>query len=213
MRGLILKDLYLIKGFGRQYTFVLIFMAIWAIAIKATTFLCIYAILMGAMIILSVMTIDDSVSFNRFALTMPVCERTLVRSKYLLFILTVSVGAVTALLISGIASFLPIEMNQEFGWHEIMPSVTLFIVATSIAFPVIWLKGAEKGRYVYMAAILGMGGVVYAAVKLCQQFEISLDALELVPDTLFVGVFAGICIISLVTSYFISVRLVRKKEW
>lgn len=213
MRGLILKDLYLIKGFGRQYTFVLIFMAIWAIAIKATTFLCIYAILMGAMIILSVMTIDDSVSFNRFALTMPVCERTLVRSKYLLFILTVSVGAVTALLISGIVSFLPIEMNQEFGWHEIMPSVTLFIVATSIAFPVIWLKGAEKGRYVYMAAILGMGGVVYAAVKLCQQFEISLDALELVPDTLFVGVFAGICIISLVTSYFISVRLVRKKEW
>ncbi len=213
MRGLILKDLYLIKGFGRQYTFVLIFMAIWAIAIKATTFLCIYAILMGAMIILSVMTIDDSVSFNRFALTMPVCERTLVRSKYLLFILTVSVGAVTALLISGIVSFLPIEMNQEFGWHEIMPSVTLFIVATSIAFPVIWLKGAEKGRYVYMAAILGMGGVVYAAVKLCQQFEISLDALELVLDTLFVGVFAGICIISLVTSYFISVRLVRKKEW
>lgn len=213
MKGLILKDLYLIKAFAKQYVIVLAFMTIWAIAMKAMSFLGIYFILMGAMILLSVMSLDDAVSFNRFALTMPISERTLIQSKYLIFILTVSAGGAIALIISGIVSFLSVEMNQEFGWQEIMPSLTLFVVATSIAFPVIWLKGAEKGRYAYMAAILGLGGIVYVAVKVCLKYNISLDALETLPNALFVGVFACICMIALLISYFVSVFLVRKKEW
>lgn len=213
MKGLILKDLYLIKGFAKQYVIVLAFMTIWAIAMKAMSFLGIYFILMGAMILLSVMSLDDAVSFNRFALTMPISERTLIQSKYLIFILTVSAGGAIALIISGIVSFLPVEMNQEFGWREIMPSLTLFVVATSIAFPVIWLKGAEKGRYAYMVAILGLGGIVYVAAKACLKYNISLDALETLPNALFVGVFACICMIALLISYFVSVFLVRKKDW
>ena len=213
MRGLILKDLYLVKSFGKQYIFILGFMCIWGIAMKATAFLCIYTVLMGAMIILSITALDDAVSFNRFALTMPVSERTLIKSKYFLFIITVSIGVALALLISGMAALLPVEMNQEFNWQDIMPSVTIFVVGTSITFPVILYKGAEKGRYAYMATMFGLGGIVYVALKLCQKYHISLYALERVPNVLFVGVFAGICVISLVISYFVSLRLVQKKEW
>lgn len=213
MRGLILKDLYLIKGFGRQYAFVFVFMAIWGIAMKATSFLCIYATLMGAMIVLSITALDDAVSFNRFALTMPVSVRTLIKSKYLLFIITLGIGTAIALLISGIAALLSVEMNQEFSWQDLVPSVTVFVVGTSIALPVILYRGAEKGRYAYMAAMLGLGGLMYGVIKLCQKYKISLDFLETIPIVLFVGIFAGICIISLVISYFVTLRLVRKKEW
>ena len=180
---------------------------------KATAFLSIYAVLMGAMTILSITVLDDAVSFNRFALTMPVSERTLIKSKYFLFIITVSIGAALALLISGMAALLPVEMNQEFNWQDILPSVTIFVVGTSITFPVILYKGAEKGRYAYMAVMFGIGGIVYAALKLCEKYHISLYALEMIPNELFVGMLAGICVISLVISYFVSLRLVQKKEW
>lgn len=213
MRGLFLKDYYLIKGFGKNYIFAFAFMVIWGIAMKATSFLCIYAILMGAMIILSIQALDDAVSFNRFALTMPVSVRTLIKSRYLLFVITVSIGGVLALLISGGTALLSVKMNQEFNWREVVPSMTVFVVGTSIAFPVILYKGAEKGRYAYIAAMLGLWGIMYAAIRLCQKYNIALDALEMVPYVLFLGIFAGICIISLMISYFVALRLVRKKEW
>ena len=96
---------------------------------------------------------------------------------------------------------------------EIMPSVTLFVIGTAIAFPVILRKGTEKGRYVYIASMLGMGGIIYVAAKICQKNNIPLDALEAIPGVLYAAVFAGICIISLVISYFVSVRAVKNKEW
>ena len=213
MKGLILKDLYLVKSFGKHYISLLLFMAVWGVVMKAVAFLCIYSILLGAMVILSVIALDDAVFFNRFALTMPISERTLIKSKYFLFVITIAVGAVIAGLISGISTVLPFKLNQNFDWNEIMPSVTVMVVGTAIAFPVILRKGAEKGRYVYMAAMLGMGGIIYAAVKLCLRYNISLDALETVPVVIYGILFAGICVISLVISYLVSVRMVQNKEW
>lgn len=116
MKGLILKDLYLLKGFGKQYGIILAFMALWGLVMKAVSFLCIYAVLMGAMIILSIMTLDDAVSFNRFVLTMPVNERTLIKSKYFLFIISVGAGAFIAFLVSSAAAVLPVEWNQTYNW-------------------------------------------------------------------------------------------------
>ena len=213
MKGLILKDLYLLKGFGKQYGIILAFMALWGLVMKAVSFLCIYAVLMGAMIILSIMTLDDAVSFNRFVLTMPVNERTLIKSKYFLFIISVGAGAFIAFLVSSAAAVLPVEWNQTYNWGEIMPSVTIFVIGTAIAFPVILSKGAEKGRYVYIAAMFGMGAGIYLAAKFCQSNNISLDVLETIPNWLYVILFTGICTISLVISYFVSLKAVQNKEW
>lgn len=94
-----------------------------------------------------------------------------------------------------------------------MPSVTIFVIGTAIAFPVILSKGAEKGRYVYIAAMFGMGAGIYLAAKFCQSNNISLDVLETIPNWLYVILFTGICTISLVISYFVSLKAVQNKEW
>lgn len=213
MKGLILKDLYTIKSFGKQYGMVMAFMLIWSVFMKTASFIYVFPIMLGAMVILSVITLDEAVSFNRFALTMPVNVKTLIGEKYLLFIITISMGAAFSLLVNLIMLLFPFPVFEGFNWREIMPVLSLFVVGTSIAFPVIFRKGAEKGRYAYISAMLGMGAIIFIGVKLCIKYDISLDVLETMSGVLYGGIFAVICIGSLVLSYLVSVRLTKNRQW
>ncbi len=213
MKGLILKDLYIIKSFGKQYGMVLAFMLIWSVFMKTSSFIYVFAIMMGAMVILSVITLEEAVSFNRFALTMPISVKTLIREKYLLFIITISIGVAVSLLSNLLMILLPFLTFEGFSLREILPVLTIFVVGTSITLPVIFQKGAEKGRYAYIASMLGMGAMIYIGVKICINFDISLDGMETMSGVLYGVIFAVICIVSLVISYLVSVRLTKNKEW
>ncbi len=213
MKGLILKDLYAIKSFSKQYGMVLAFMLIWSVFMKDSSFIYVFSIMMGAMVIFSVISLDEAVSFNGFALTMPVSIKTLIKEKYLLFIITISIGTVFSLFVNFIMILLPLQSFEGFHLREIMPVLSLFVVGISAAFPIILKKGVEKGRYVYIAAMLGIGAVIYIGAKICINYEISLDAMENMPGILYGGIFAVICIGSLAISYLVSVKLTKNKQW
>lgn len=212
MKGLILKDLYALKGMGKQYVIVILFMLLWAIGMKTPSFVYVFSIMMGAMVILSSLTLDEAISFNRFALTMPVNVNTLIKAKYVLFLITMGLGVGVSCILMFIMQLLPVQM-EGFDYLEMVPVMTIFIVGTSIALPVIFQKGAEKGRYAYIASMLGMGAVFYGILKLCTACGISLEEMAAMNEEMFAVVSVGICIVSLLISYQVSVKLVRKKEW
>lgn len=213
MKGLILKDLYTVKSFGKQYGMVLVFMLIWSVFMRTASFIYVFAIMMGAMVILSVVSLDEAVSFNCFALTMPVNVRTLIKEKYLFFIITTGIGIGVSLIINLIMMLLSFQAFMTFGWRELLPVLTVFAVGTAIALPVIFSKGVEKGRYAYIAAMLGMGAVICIGGRWCTHNGISLDELETMPGILYGGIFALICIISLGISYFVSIAVTKNKQW
>ena len=66
MKGLLLKDLYNVKGFARQYVIVILAMAVINIS-----FVSIYMVILGGMSI-TIMSMDGSSGFNKFYLT--TCE-------------------------------------------------------------------------------------------------------------------------------------------
>ena len=76
MKGLVLKDLYYLRGFAKQYLLILVFMAVWSVMVKNSSFIATYLLVMGNTLLLSTSSMDEAVSFNRFALTMPVSRST-----------------------------------------------------------------------------------------------------------------------------------------
>lgn len=52
MKGLLLKDLYNVKGFARQYVIVILAMAVWGVCMKNISFVSIYMVILGGMIAL-----------------------------------------------------------------------------------------------------------------------------------------------------------------
>ncbi len=212
MKGLLLKDLYTLKGMGRQYIIVVIFMMLWAVGMKTPSFVYVFSIMMGAMVLLSSLTLDETVSFNRFALTMPVNVSTLIKEKYVLFLITMGLGVGVSCILMFILQLLPIQM-EGFDYLEMVPVMTVFIVGTAISLPIIFQKGAEKGRYAYIASMLGMGAVFYGILKLCTASGISFEEIVAVNEGMFAVLSLVICIVSLLISYQVSVKLVQKKEW
>lgn len=220
MKGLILKDLYIIRSFGKQYGIAMACMAVWAVFIKQVSVLYLYTIVMGSMLILSTFSWEEAVSFNRLALTMPVSGRMLVREKYLLFLLTMGTELLLALglnlllpLINILMMLLNFQMFENFEWREVLPVLTVFVIGMAITLPVVCWKGAEKGRYAYMAAMLGTGALIYIVVKIQDKLNFSFTLLETMPGMLYVGFFAAICFAVLGVSYLVSVRLTKNKEW
>ncbi len=71
MKGLLLKDLYNVKGFARQYVIVILAMAVWGVCMKNVSFVSIYIymVILGGMMSITTMSMDESSGFNKFYLT------------------------------------------------------------------------------------------------------------------------------------------------
>lgn len=214
MKGLILKDLYSISNYKRQYAMVLAFMGIWAVFVKSFSFLAMYVILLGGMMVLSVMSMDEAVHFNRYALTMPISVKTFVKEKYVLICLCIGAGTALALIVELIAMNTPwYEGNMEFETISFLSA--FFLIAYSITLPIIFKYGVEKARYAYIAVILVMGATIGVTIYLTKETSdiffantLSLtDALTLTAGLLVLEA------VAVMVSYRLSLKIVKKKEW
>lgn len=214
MKGLIIKDLCSISNYKKQYALILAFMSVWSIFSKSFSFLAMYSILLGGMMVLSVMSMDEAVHFNRYALTMPISVKTLVKEKYVLVCICIGAGSLLALIVEAIAMSTPwYEGTAE--WIMINCLSSFFLIAYTITLPIIFKYGVEKARYAYMAVMLVMGAVIGISVYLTRNTTVMLfDGVpHLVDNLLLTGGLWIIDAIVLVISYQVSLKAVRNKEW
>ncbi len=214
MKGLLIKDLCSISNYKRQYALILAFMSVWSIFSKSFSFLAMYAILLGGMMVLSVMSMDEAVHFNRYALTMPISVKTLAKEKYVLVCICIGARGLLALIVEVIAMSTPwYEGTAE--WIMINCLSSFFLIAYTITLPIIFKYGVEKARYTYMAVILVMGAVIGISVYLTRNTSVMLfDGVpHLVDNLLLTGGLWILDAIILVISYQVSLKAVRDKEW
>lgn len=214
MKGLLIKDLCSISNYKKQYALILAFMIVWSIFSKSFSFLAMYSILLGGMVVLSVMSMDEAVHFNRYALTMPISVKTLVKEKYVLVCICIGAGSLLALIVEVIAMSTPwYEGTAE--WIMINCLSSFFLIAYTITLPIIFKYGVEKARYTYMAVIIVMGGVIGISVYLTRNTSVMLfDGVPYLADNLLLT--GGLWIVDaivLVISCQVSLKVVRNKEW
>ena len=212
MKGLLLKDLYNVKGFARQYVIVILAMAVWGVCMKNISFVSIYMVILGGMMSITTMSMDESSGFNKFYLTTPGGVKRMVAAKYLFFLLTIIAGMIVALLIRGIAMVFPMINTSGFDVDTLFVTGFILAAAFSISFPVIYKYGAEKGRYFYIAAFLVIFAVIYL-VNYVAHIPAPEKILTSIPDAAYVVGIVGIGAVIIFISYFVSIRIVTRKEW
>lgn len=213
MKGLILKDLYSLKGFQKQYAIMFAVMVIWGFLMKNISLAAIYTIVLGGLLVMSTLSMDETVNFNRYALTMPVSSKTLIKSKYMLLLLTIGTGTVLALIIDGCSVLLPGMEKDRLGAEGILATGMMFFLSYSIAIPVIFKIGIEKGRYVYILSALILTAIFVGLVKIMGLLGIPFSEVEKIPSVFLLLGMAAVSALSLVISYKAAVRVVRKKDW
>lgn len=215
MKGLILKDLYNLKGFQKQYLFIMLFMIGWIILFKNTSFVSIYIIVLGGTVLLSTLTMDEGAHFNRFALTMPVSVEKLILAKYLFLVIIISVGTVISLLFTWITGKFFADMPYAMDWQSILVTAIIFVMGYAVVLPVSFRYGVEKGRYMHILSMLLMAGAFVGWIRLGVKsgMEDMIEAALTEGGFYLTVVMIILSVVVLTISYLICLRLVKKKEW
>lgn len=203
MRGLVIKDAYvLMKQMKLFYVLML------AMAVIPNTFTRGFAIMYASMLPITALAFDEQAKWDYYAAMMPYRKRDLALSKYIIGIFfTLLVCVVESLAIFVTAA---IENQTQEAMVEHLMSILLVascsMILMSINLPIILKMGAEKGRMVYIGITVFIAVVVVSSVKR-DSFIWRLDE-----RMIYIGIVAA-AIAALLASMAVSVKIYNSKRY
>ncbi len=210
MLGFIKKELLMIKGNFKSIWLILIIYLLIGIFNKMDVsfilpFIC-------TVIMISTFSYDNLNSWDAYAFTLPNGRKNLVKSKYLVTILTILFFSILSIPLSILITHLN---NLPVNYLEILVTLfgaifgTLFII--SIMYPIIYKLGIEKARITIFVIIFGIA-IVGAILIQFVNFEFIPNIISTLSNYL-IPILIIILILSVLISYFISLKIVSKKEY
>ena len=210
MMGLVKKDFYLAAGLARSYLIVAaIFLVLSLAGIYEFSFLSSFMSLLCIMLPVNVFSYDEQAKWDKYAAALPGGRRAVVQARYV-FTLIVSAGAVVLGGAVGAAACLLDPTAGETLWEMVLSTAaggSVGILLNAVMLPLMFKFGVQKGR-LYLALVLAilfgafLGGVA-ALASAVQEPSALILPLAAIPA-------AGL--LALVPSYFLSLRIFRKKD-
>lgn len=150
MSGLILKDILSMKKKMKLAFIIMLLYITIAITTKEISFIILVLTIFGAVLPVSSISFDETVNWEKLALSMPIEKKDIVCSKYAvgfgMSILALIVGFLVEGFISGGVS---VEILKNY-----MYAACIILVANGLLFPFSFWLGAEKGRILLFVLML-----------------------------------------------------------
>ncbi len=209
MIGLLLKDFYTLRQYGKTLLFLLVLFSFIGIGMdNPAIFFEGFITMISMMMVIYSFSYDNLAKWDRFGLSLPVTRREMVASKYLLSLILCVIGAVLSFLLSSlILYFKPVE---DFGMMEHLMSlgavITVIFIFFSILLPLIFKFGVEKSRLLLIAIFAAPTAFTISLGKLgmsLPSIETLISLIKLMPIIVIVVFFL---------SYLLSVKIFSAKE-
>ena len=145
MKGLLLKDFYMIQKYCRSFILILaVFLAVSCFG-EDNTFFVVYAVLIAGMIPVTLISYDEREKWNIYCETLPYTRAKQVSAKYL-------IGFMFEFSMLAIATAIEAYRMQSFGAFALGELVTFSLMMLAVGLlgpalimPFIFCFGAEKG--------------------------------------------------------------------
>ena len=216
MRGLLEKDLRLLKG-QKNFFLIILLITVFLSLNSEDNFAVTYLTFIAGFLTISSFGYDDNGNCMPFLLTLPVSRTLYVKSKYVLGFLLTFIGWAAGMVISMVTALLhkaPPTVEAvlfQLAW------VFLWMIMLSFVLPMLFKFGAEKGRMATLAMMLVFMAIVFVFTKLAETLGMDVDAcLEALAGQQIVVLVAGMAVAALIVlliSYSISVKIIQKKEY
>lgn len=207
MKGLLLKDWYMVKAYCRAYLLVaIVFMAV-SFTRDDNMFFVFYPCLLCGMVPVNLLGYDERSRWLQYSATLPYTRAQFVSAKYL-----IGLFAQTAMIVvTGIVQGIKMTINDTFllddFWVLLLLLLIVATLSSSISLPFIFKLGVEKGRIAYYVMI----GFVCAASTLASkvfsskmQAKIQLNLLLLILGAVGIGIY--------IWSWYLSIVFYKKRE-
>ena len=207
MKGLLLKDWYMMKKYCRYYLFVSIGFIILSMISSGNMFFVFYPCLLCGMIPVNLLGYDERSRWTEYVGTLPYTKTQIVSAKYLIGLFT----QIAMLIVICAAQGVKMGIEGTFVMKEFSVLMMLLLVmasvASSLTLPFIFKYGVEKGRgaYYVMIGVVCAGSIIATTIfKEGLQNEIQLNAV--LPIACIVGVAIY------VVSWCLSIMFYKKRE-
>lgn len=206
MKGLLLKDFYMIKKYCRMFLLIaVVFLGIFAVDTN-NFFLLLYPVVMVGMIPVNLLAYDEREKWDRYSAVLPYTRAQIVSSKYLIGLAVnavISIAAITAQMVCAMQN--GIFVPKEFlGMCEIL--FALGMLTPTIVLPFSFKLGTERGRIVYYACVIivcASGGILGGS---------GLQMPELPHFTFSSMTFLVIMLVLYSLSWLLSIRFYQERE-
>lgn len=207
MKGLLMKDFYMMKKYCRAYLLIaVVFIAVSFFA-EENLFMTFYPCLLCGMIPVNLLAYDERSHWMEFSGTLPYTKAQIVSGKYLIGLMT----QLALLVVTGVAQGIRMAMAGSFALQDFAVLMLLMLcvstIASSITMPFVFKLGVEKGRVAYyvMVGVICGGIVVASSIFRGQmQSEMQVNAPLTVVALVCIGIYA--------LSWYLSVVFYQKRE-
>ena len=216
MKGLIIKDLCVLKNQMKTLLLVLAFFIIFSIINENATFILFLVPFYMIMILITTFNYDEFNKWDSYCNSLPLSRKEIVKSKYILFNAT----SLIVLIVGILASFIIPNFIENTTFESLFASIIGvafgICLVISLLIPFYYKFGSSKGRImlflciVILALIIGM----ITSLDIFNNKELmnllnSLNNLSIGMITLLLIILTSI-VMSI--SYYISVRIYKNKE-
>ena len=208
MKGLLLKDFYMLISYCRMVFIVMILLMGIAIVghLDSNLFILGYPNILAAMLPMSLVAYDEKEKWCIYSQTLPVSKAQYVSAKYIMGLILIFL----AFLLSSGAFTVKQLINGNFSWADYVGMLEFAaggMIASAVLMPFIFKFGSEKGRIVYFMILIAF----FATFFVISNVDVSLSlviAITINPGILvfLVGIFLYLL------SWWISVSLYEKRE-
>ena len=209
MKGLFLKDFYMMKKYCRYYLLIMLIFLLVSVFSDNNFFFILYPVILSSMIPVTLISYDEKSKWNFYADTLPVSRKQLVSVKYMMMLILLGTG----ILLIGVIQFGRMLYFQNFSVETLVLLTGILLIAgtlsSSLLLPVIFKMGVEKGRLAYYL-VLGVICAVFAGMGVLTSKE-SVQNVFL-PSVKTVWIIAGGAVLLFIFSWFLSVRFYQKRE-
>lgn len=207
MKGLLLKDWYMMKKYCRYYLFCAIGFTILSVMSSGNMFFVFYPCLLCGMIPVNLIGYDERSRWMQYCGTLPYTKAQVVSGKYLIGLFS----QLSVLLVIGIAQAAKMIISGNFNFGEFTVLVLLMLIvstiSSSISLPFIFKLGVEKGRtayYVMIGFVCGASVLASSLFKSQLGIEIKLNLILAVLAVVGIGIY--------ILSWYLSIVFFKKRE-
>lgn len=210
MKGLLLKDFYMLMQTSRYYLFIICAFAIGASFSGNMAFLLFCLFFIGSVMSFNLISYDEKSRWSSFSGAFPYTRMELVSTKYIMTIFCIAINILVNILIHGLG----IMITGKNDWQNYL-SLLFFLfpvgfIAPSLLLPATFKFGVEKGRLVYYALLILISGCIGALTTL--NTKIDYEILSITFTLKGICITMGIGAFLFVISWMISIHIYKNKE-
>ena len=215
MKGLLLKDFYMMMKYCRSAIIVSVIFLILSALTGGNLFMVIYPVLICSMIPMNLISYEEQSGWEKYCAALPYSKAEIVSSKYIIGLIITGIISLCTVIAQTVQSAQePMEL-QDYGVTFLVIAMAC-LLGTGVLLPPLYKFGVAKGRLIFVVIIcILFGGVGFLSAYFSQGEDTAINfflLLARIPGGWIVLAGIVFVLVFYALSWWISILIYRRRE-